>query len=190
MDSRMGVLSDLVRTGELQTARVPFEAVKADLAGVRPEVMNCALELAPARMAGENVSRHIAACVNSLLSAERFDAMLKAAVPETARAAGRVVEVGGAMRHILPGRAELHTLQAGGLSRLEHAAAWAVEMVRLTVDALTRERTDLLTEAQLDENTVLATRLRIQRYARDIGLNVAVLLGVLLVLIGVLVFWG
>jgi hypothetical protein len=190
MDSRMGVLSDLVRAGELQAARVPFEAVKADLAGVRPEVMTSALDLAPRRMAGENVSREIAARVNGLLSTERFDVMLKAAVPEAVRAVGRVAEAGGAVRRVFPGRAELQTLRASGLSRFEHAAAWTAEMVRLTVDALTRERMDLITEAQLDRNTVLATRLRIQRYARDISLNVAVILGVLLVFIVALVVSG
>ena len=66
------------------------------------------------------------------------------------------------------------------------AAAWTVEMLAITVDALTRERTGGITTRPMDDSIVLQTRLSIQRYARDIGLNVAVLLVVMLLFIGVL----
>jgi hypothetical protein len=61
-------------------------------------------------------------------------------------------------------------------------------MLRLAVDALTRERSQWLPESRFEETSILRTRLGIQRYARDIGLNVAVLFVVLLVFVAALAF--
>ena len=186
MNERMGVLADLVRAGELQAAVVPFEAVRADLAAVRGPIAETALRLAPRRMRGENVSRDIAADVNAILSAERFDLLLAQTVPQAVRAAGRIAEAGGVVQRLFPRRAELQAVEASGLSRLERAAAWVVEMARLSVDTLTRERPGVFTEGRIAEGTVASTRLRIQRYARDIGLSVAVMMVILLLFIAVL----
>ena len=186
MNERMGVLSDLVRTNELQAAVAPFEAACGDLAKTRRPIADTALVLAPRRLRGENVSREIAAEVNSLIGTESFDVLLSEMAPPTAETAGHIVEAGSAVRRLLPQRAKLEALQAGGLSGLERAAAWTVEMVRLSVDALTRERSGVFSEGRITPETVVGTRFKIQRYARDIGLNVAVMMAVLLVLVAVL----
>jgi hypothetical protein len=127
-------------------------------------------------MRGENVTREIAAAVNTLLSTERFDLLLASAIPQTRQALGRAIEIGASVRHGLPRRSALRAAQADGLSALERTAAWLVEMLAIVVDVLTREGTGDLLEKPVDETTVLETRLGIQRYARDIGLNVTILL--------------
>jgi len=186
MNERMGVLSDLARTGQLDAAREPFESVSGDLARAQGPIIERALELAPARGRGENVTREIAATVNAIMSSERFDLLIASAIPQSRQTVGRVLEVGAQVRHGLPQRSAIAAAQSAGLTRLERGAAWSVEMLAIIVDTLTRERTGRLTETPLSERTVLETRMSIQRYARDIGLNVAILLVVLLALVGTL----
>ncbi|MBN2247484.1 MAG: hypothetical protein JW733_02160 [Coriobacteriia bacterium] len=186
MNERMGVLADLARTNELQSVRAPFEAVRGELARARSRIIDTAIELAPHRMEGESVTREVASCVNAILSEERFDVMLTAAAHQRLQATGRALEAGAALRGRVPRRTALLAVQSSGLGRLERAAAWTVEMLAITVDALTRERTGGITTRPVDDSIVLQTRLSIQRYARDIGLNVAVLLVVMLIFIGVL----
>ena len=183
MNERMGILSDLGRTGDLQAARDPFEVVIPDLAKARRPIVETALGFAPARMAGESTTRDVAAAMNTIIGDERFDLLIASAIPQTAQTVGRVLEIGASVRHGMPKRSALVAAQSEGLSKLERAAAWLVEMLGIIVDALTRERTGRFADGALDDSTILRTRLGIQRYARDIGLNVAILLAVLLVFV-------
>jgi formate hydrogenlyase subunit 3/multisubunit Na+/H+ antiporter MnhD subunit len=176
MNERMGVLSDLARTGDLQAAQAPFESVRSELTRTHVTIADTAIAHASRRMRGENVTREIAAAVNTLLSTERFDLLIASAIPQTRQALGRAIEIGASVRHGLPRRSALRAAQADGLSALERTAAWLVEMLAIVVDVLTREGTGRLLERPVDETTVLETRLGIQRYARDIGLNVTILL--------------
>ncbi|MDZ4167460.1 MAG: complex I subunit 5 family protein [Coriobacteriia bacterium] len=186
MTERMGVLSDLTRTGDLQAARAPFEAVRSELTRVYRPIAETAIANAPRRMRGESVTREVAAAVNAILSNERFDLLIASAIPQARQALGQALEIGASVRHGLPPRSAIQAARADGLSALERAAAWSIEMLALVVDALTRERTGRLMDRPIDETTVLGTRLGIQRYARDIGLNVTVLLVLLLAFIGAL----
>lgn len=68
-----------------------------------------------------------------------------------------------------------------GLGRLERSARWAVELLRLAVEATTQERPGWLATERLEPESVLATRRQIQRYARDMSFNMAMILIVLLV---------
>jgi hypothetical protein len=139
-------------------------------------------------MRGESVTREIGAAVNTALSTERFDLMVAPRTSAARVALGRTAGVLDAARHTLPDGQRLTRAGAGGLTRLERFAAWSVEMLRLAVDALTRERSQWLPESRFEETSILRTRLGIQRYARDIGLNVAVLFVVLLVFVAALAF--
>jgi len=48
-------------------------------------------------------------------------------------------------------------------------------MARLVVDGVTRERTNWVLDNSLDDATVIGTRRTIQRYARDMSFNIAVI---------------
>jgi formate hydrogenlyase subunit 3/multisubunit Na+/H+ antiporter MnhD subunit len=184
MNERMGVLSDLARAGRLQSAQAAFDEAVRLLAATREPITKTALALAPRRMRGENVSRDIAAEVNSLLSAERFDHMLVPHPSLSAAALGHTAEATSALRGALPTAEALRAASTSGLTRMERAAAWLLEMTRLTVDVLTRERAGWVHESRFaDEAAVVTMRLHIQHYARDIGLNVAVVVGMLLLFV-------
>lgn len=184
MNERMGALSDLARAGQLQQARTTFDEAVERVAATRMIITEAALALAPRRMRGENVSRDIAAAVNSLLSEERFDLMLTPRPGAGATALGHTAEAGAMIRGALPTRQALRAAGTSGLTRLERAAAWLLEITRLVVDSLTRERAGWATQSRFaDEAAVVAMRMRIQRYARDIGLNIAVLVGMLLLFV-------
>jgi hypothetical protein len=180
----MGVLSDLARAGRLQSVRTTFDEAVVQLATTRETITATALALAPRRMQGQNVARDIAAAVNTLLSAERFDLMLAPRLSAGAAALGHTAEAGAVLRGALPTRNALRAAGTSGLTRLERAAAWLLEMTRLVVDSLTREHAGWAAGSRFaDEAAVVTMRFRIQRYARDIGLNVAVLVGMLLLFV-------
>ena len=184
MNERMGALSDLARAGRLQSVRTTFDDAVVRLADTREAITAAALALAPRRIRGENVSRDIAAAVNTLLSAERFDLMIAPHLPMGATALGHTAEAGAMLRGALPTRTALRAAGTSGLTRLERAAAWLLEMTRLVVDSLTREHAGWATGSRFaDEAAVVTMRFRIQRYARDIGLNVAILVGMLLLFV-------
>lgn len=188
MNARMGVLSDLARTGDLQSARVAFPSAVSEAAKTRENITRTALALAPKRMRGENVNRDIASAVNALISAERFDLLLTARTSTPAVAAGHAAEAGSALSGPPPTRAALRAGGTSGLTRLERAAAWLLEITRLVVDALTRERSDWTAGGRFDDDAVVSMRLHIQHYSRDIGLNVAVLVCMLLLFVLALAF--
>lgn len=186
MNERMGVLGDLARTDGLGSAGALFDDALPRLREARGPIVRTAIELAPRRSVGDNVTRETAAAINAILGKERFDQLIAPALTAPQQIAGRVLETGTSVKQVLPSHHAIASAGAGGLTRLERAAAWSVEMLAIVVDALTRERTGGITQRPVDEETVRATRLRIQRYARDIGLNVAILLLVLLVFIAAL----
>jgi formate hydrogenlyase subunit 3/multisubunit Na+/H+ antiporter MnhD subunit len=186
MHERMGVLTDMMRTGGLERAVAVLMASGEEIARARPFIATTALELAPQRMRGDSVTREIGAAVNTALSNERFDLMVAPRTSAAGVALGRTAGVLDAARHALPSGDRLTSAGASGLTRLERFAAWSVEMLRLAVDALTRERSQWLPESRFEETTILRTRLGIQRYARDIGLNVAILFVVLLLFVAAL----
>jgi formate hydrogenlyase subunit 3/multisubunit Na+/H+ antiporter MnhD subunit len=183
MNERMGVLSDLIRENRLQDARGPFEATVPNLARVREPIAQTALALAAKRMRGENVQRDIAAAINTLLRTERFALLLAAEAPKVAAPYGRTVETTIALGSAHPNAADLAAAASSGLTRTERASAWMLEITRLVVDSLTRERAGWAADNRFDNAAVVSMRMQIQRYARDIGLNVAVALCVLLVLV-------
>jgi len=188
MHERMGVLADMMRTGGLEDAVAVLMASEDEIARTRSFVATTALRLAPKRMRGDSLTREIGAAVNTALSNERFDLLVAPRTSAARIAAGRTAEVLDVARRTVPSGQRLATAHARGLTRLERLAAWGVEMLGFAVDALTRERSQWLPESRFEETTIVRTRLGIQRYARDISLNVAILFFVFLVFVAALAF--
>ncbi len=159
---RLDVLEDLARRNELDSVSECFEPVVVDSRGVCDLVSSLALDLGRRRLGGEDVSDELAIATSGLLREERFATRLRAAARSP-----RPLAVKG---------------QAMGMGRLELAAGWVADVVRLLAEASTQEHTELFS-TRVDAATVIATRARIQRYARDMSLNVAVIVVLLLVLI-------
>ena len=211
LNQRMAVLADLVRTGEIEIARYRFDDVLRQVQIFRSHVTHTALELAERRMAGEDVIREISAEVNRISSEERFDHRLReglhapgaaalraqrlgagareamprpAQVSEwSARELGRAQRAGARAREAVPSHAALMEWRVRGLGRFERAARWTVEIVRLVVETTTQERSTWLVSDRLDAESVLETRHQIQRYARDMSFNMAMILVVLLIFV-------
>jgi hypothetical protein len=89
----------------------------------------------------------------------------------------------GACTRALPSSAEFTEWRVRGLGRFEQAARWTVDIVRLIVETTTQERSTWMVSDRLDPESVLATRHEIQRYARDMSFNMAMILVVLLAFI-------
>jgi len=178
---RMGVVSDLVRYGLAEEIRHGFDDVVRGLAMSRQSVARTALALAGRRIEGESVLRDTSAAVNHLLSDERFDVRLAALVPGRSAATVLVLETGHAVAHAVPAGASLRSYRAEGLTRLEKSARWLSDIVRLSVDAVTQERASWFVSDRFGSESVVGTRRAIQRYARDMSFNVAMIVIVMLV---------
>ncbi|MDI6712770.1 MAG: hypothetical protein QMD96_05970, partial [Anaerosomatales bacterium] len=132
--------------------------------------------------------RRLAAAANAAASEERFDLKLRALARRTAVPGERLVAgAEGAPVQALRGLEQA----AGAVGRRAAAGSvtwgrWFADMVRLAVDALVRERAGRVFDTASSEESVLATRRAITRYARDMSFNVAVVAGMLLVFVAAL----
>ncbi len=182
LNQRMGVLAEMVRTGEIEIVRYAFDDVVDEVRIFRSQIAHTAIELAERRMSGADVLRPISVEMNRILSEERFDRRLRAATTVAHPALPHIQGIGMHVRSAAAGGpVTLDDLGARGLGRLERSARWATELVRLVVEVTTQERPGWLATERLDPESVLATRRQIQRYARDMSFNMAVILVVLLV---------
>lgn len=177
---RMGVVSDLVRYGLTDEIRHGFDGVVFGLASSRQSVASTALALAGRRIEGENVMRDTSAAVNHLLSDERFDVRLSALAPGRRTASTLVLETGQTVMQAVPTGAALRAYRAEGLTWLEKSARWLADITRLSVNAVTQERASWFVSDGFSDDSVAGTRRAIQRYARDMSFNVAMILIVML----------
>ncbi len=182
---RMGVISDVVRYGCAEEICAGFDGVVSGLAASRAAVAETVLQVAPLRVAGRDVNREISAGVNRLIGAERFDVLLADLLP---RGGLRPAVVGSGSP--ASSRAALQLYRTEGLSRLERLARWISEISRLVVESVTQERANWAFEDRFDEASVVGTRMAIQRYARDMSFNVAVIFVVMLAFLGALAMRG
>lgn len=179
---RLAAIQDAVRQGHAREVLDRLEGLIADTAPSRDRVATAALAVAADRRAGRDVVRRLAAAANATASEERFDLKVRAAVRARPAAVDR-----------LASRAEVAPTEAarGAREVFEASSAWsrsatvswsrwALNMVRLAVDAVTRERAGRVFETSSTEESVLLTRRAITRYARDMSFNVAVIVAVLL----------
>ena len=205
LNLRMNVLAEMVRTGEIEVTRHGFDDVVDDIRIFRTHVTHAALDLAERRMCGEDVLREISATVNAMASEERFDQRLRTtaarvypALPHIQQLGTRAQDLSGdtgkaALAHIqqlgtraqdlAPGMTVLGEWHTRGLGRLEHAARYNTELLRLVVEATTQERSGMFVTDRIDPQSVIDTRRQIQRYARDMNLNMAMIIVVFLVFV-------
>lgn len=179
-NQRMGVLADAVRAGRIDRARLGLDEALRSVARTRSEVGHSAMEFAGRRMAGEDVLRDIAAKVNELSSREVFADVLYETAPAM-QPPPTLLHPTVSSAEFVSSAAALEQWHARGVGRLEHAARWMLEMLRLVVVATTQERSGYALGSTFDPESVLQTRRQIQRYARDMSLNMAVIVIVLLV---------
>jgi formate hydrogenlyase subunit 3/multisubunit Na+/H+ antiporter MnhD subunit len=180
-DQRMTVLAEMVRTGEIETARYRFDDALMEVRSFRTHVAHTAIEMAERRMAGEDVVRDISAEVNRISSEERFDIRLREGRRTIRPVLTTPYQLTTRTHDLAAAPAVLAEWRVRGLGRFERAARWVVEIVRVVVEATTQERSSWLMSDHIDAESVLATRKRIQRYARDMSLNMAVIIAMMLV---------
>ncbi|MHB1341682.1 MAG: complex I subunit 5 family protein [Coriobacteriia bacterium] len=177
---RMGVITEAVRAGHTDEIGVSIDRLVAQLAPTREDIEHVTHELAPARMAGSNVLRDISAAINRIVGAERFDLIVLNALPRSAHVPTGAFDASVSFKRALSERAALTAFRAQGLTGLEKTGRWVTDMMRIVVDSVTRERASWVFESALDEASVVATRRTIQRYARDMSFNIAVIVLMLL----------
>ncbi|MBE0416217.1 MAG: NADH dehydrogenase [Coriobacteriia bacterium] len=182
LSQRMSVLAEMVRTGEIEAVRYRFRDVLAQVRLFQSAVAHTAIELAERRMTGEDVIRDISAEVNRISSEERFDRRLRKAAGVSRPSTVRVQRLSTHAREALPSSVALMDWRVRGLGRFERAARWSVEIVRLIVEVTTQERSTWLLSDRLDAESVIETRRHIQRYARDMSFNMAMILVLMLML--------
>lgn len=180
-NQRMTVLAEMVRTGEIETARYRFDDVLVEVRCFRTHVAHTAIEMAERRMSGEDVIRDISAEVNRVSSEERFGQRLLEGRQVSRPVLPSPYQLGVHTQDLAAAPAALAEWRVRGLGRFERAARWTVEIVRLVVETTTQERSSWLMNEHIDAEAVLATRLRIQRYARDMSLNMAVIIVMMLI---------
>ncbi len=183
---RSEVLEDLARRNEVDDISECFESVVVEARSACDLVSALALELGRRRAVGEDVSDELAIATSGLLREEQFATRLRTAAASPRPPAGaeprvtRAREVRGVSEH--SSGASAAKGHAMGMSRVELAAGWVADVVRILAEASTHEHAELFS-TRVDAATVIATRARIQRYARDMSFNVAVIVMLLLILI-------
>ncbi len=114
------------------------------------------------QLAGEDTAAELDAAIAWAVQEERFARRLLECEPTAER---RVLD-----------------LRAAGLSRAELIAGWVTDVVRIVIEASTPEHVGW-SSPRVDTATVLATRRSISRYARDMSLNVAMIVVVFLLFV-------
>lgn len=182
---RMAAVQDAVREGHAHAVLDRIEGLVADTAPARERVAAAAIAAAADRRAGRDVARRLAGAANAAASEERFDLKLRTLTRRAAVPGERLVSgAEGAPAQALRG-VDQAARAVGGRAALSSGAwvRWFADMLRLALDALTRERAGRVFDTTSSEQSVLATRRAITRYARDMSFNVAVVAAMLLVFV-------
>ncbi len=187
---RMEALRDLADANAIDPVRASFADVLVEARSSNESVTSVALEMSERRVRGEDVTDELAVATAGILREEDFPRMLReSAAPPRAltfterRAAGAttVELMAGWVSDAVP------DWRAAGTGTIQLVAGSVIYAVRILVEASTREHTELFAAPHHDAETVVRTRGLIQRYARDMSLNVAVILVLLLVLLASIV---
>jgi len=154
-ESRVALLRKRGRYGVADKVHAAFSILHQAFPVSRVAVAEAVAGLADARCRGENVAPQLAATLAAIVRRER----------------GAIEEAGRAARAPAGEKAPGATEQAGTATG---PAAWLRDMSRLVASELRQHPSAWPRSETLDEDpAVLAMRRRIQRYARDVGLNVA-----------------
>ena len=171
-DARLGWLGARARDGGVDAARAGFAALHRQFATTRDAVGAAAADLAAARSRGEDITREVSRQLQRVLEREGR-AIGAAAAGDVAPAAAlpAIAQVRRSRRH------------------REAFGAWLRHMGRLAIAEVRQHPSSWPQSESLDtEPTVVSTRRGIQRYARDVALNVAAIFLVMFLLAGMLWF--
>ena len=179
-EARLEGLSELARSGGATAAREGFAALHRELQATRAAIGAAALQLAEARASGEDIVREVAAVLQPVLAREAgvlaATATAKPTVPTTPE---REVP----LPPLAPPRQARRWRNAFG--------AWLRDMARLAIAELRQNPSSWPRSEALDtEPGMVAARRGIQRYARDVALNVVAIFLVLSLLMAALWLGG
>jgi formate hydrogenlyase subunit 3/multisubunit Na+/H+ antiporter MnhD subunit len=156
-EARLEMLLEAGRMGGADAMRGVLAAQHTRFPATRNSIVAACTALAEVRLAGEDIVARIQQEIAPVLAGEQAALGTVAAVPagRAAAAAKRGESLGGLL-------------------------AWAVAVLRLVLAEFLQRESALPRSEALDTNpTVVATRRSIQRFARDVGLNVAAIFLVL-----------
>jgi formate hydrogenlyase subunit 3/multisubunit Na+/H+ antiporter MnhD subunit len=164
-DARLERLGELARGRGVDAMRAGFAALHRQFEPHREAVSTAAVELAERRSRGEEIVREVSRRLQRLLEQEARAVATAAAAPRTMPAELPTAPVRAARR------------------RREAFGAWLRDMARLAVVELRQHPSSWPQSESLDtEPSVVSTRRGIQRYARDVALNIAAIFLVMLLL--------
>ncbi len=161
--ARVEFLATLQHGNEIDTAREGFDTAIGSLGIFRERMAAETVRLAAKRCAGHDVSAEVEEVKTAILAADDFAGLL----------------LGSETRSHAPTLAEWRDM---GMGRMELAAGWMVDLTRILVEALNQEHVEWTPE-RIDAATVITVRRNIQRYARDMSINIAMILVVFLILL-------
>jgi hydrogenase-4 component B len=156
-ESRLERLGELVRRKGLDAGRAGFAALHREFDGSRAEIARSAVALADERRRGEDVVRAVSRQLEQVLDRE-----------------ARVIAAGAASASppLPPVPAAVTVRRAR--RRRDAFGAWLRDMARLAVAELRQHPSSWPQSESLDtDSSVVSTRRNIQRYARDVALNIA-----------------
>jgi formate hydrogenlyase subunit 3/multisubunit Na+/H+ antiporter MnhD subunit len=157
-EARLERLGDLARRGGIEAARAGFAALHREFEATRVAIGAAALELADARSRGEEIVHAVSARLSPVIAREAR-AMGADAAATTARLAAPEPA-------LAPARQARRRRDAFG--------AWLRDMARLAIAELRQHPSTWSHSEALDsEPGFVSARRGIQRYARDVALNIA-----------------
>ncbi|MDP2182216.1 MAG: complex I subunit 5 family protein [Actinomycetota bacterium] len=208
-DERIDAVAELARTGRIEPLRVALNESMIRVEKWRQPVTDLALELAPRRMRGENILREIAREMNDIMAKERFDVLIRESIPSwsASQAAARLghrvgqavpreevasayqagslaaARLGHRVGQAVPSQEVVSAYRAGGLTKIERAGGWLSDTATTVIESIIQERIPWIIDDHMDNRRLASARLAIQRYVRDIGLNVGIAIAMLLVFV-------
>jgi formate hydrogenlyase subunit 3/multisubunit Na+/H+ antiporter MnhD subunit len=157
-EARLERLGNVARSGGVDAARAGFAALHREFGATRSAICKAAAELADARSRGEDIVRAVSARLEPVIERE--------ARAIAAGAASTGAPLVAAEPALAPARQ--------GRRRRNAFGAWLRDMVRLAIAELRQHPSTWPHSESIDtEPSVVSTRRNIQRYARDVALNVA-----------------
>lgn len=171
-DARLESIGSRARSAGVGAARAGFAALHKEFEATRNTIGAAAVDLAAARSRGEDISRELSRQLQPVL--ERESRAIAAAAP-------------GAVPSVEPWR-DL-TLLRRSRRRREAVGGWLRDIGRLAVAEVRQHPSSWPHSESIDTDpAMVSTRRSIQRYARDVGLNVTTIFLVMAVLAAMLWF--
>ena len=182
---RMEVLRDFAKANEIDLVRASFPSIVAETRRSNASVASISLDLLERRLVGEDVADELAVAAGGIVREEDFPRMLiDSAGPARMLTVGERRAAGASLIELMVGWVSeaVPDWRAAGAGTIEIVTGSVMYVVHILVEASTQEHAELF-EPRHDAETVLRTRGLIQRYARDMSLNVAVIVVMLLILL-------